>query len=134
MLKIVLGLIVGVIAAFATAYGLELLAHAIFPGIDANSPSSNLPIGMQIFVIATYFVAALVGGLVGGRIANRRWVAWAVAIIVAASAVATIFIVNQPLLMGLIGVVAPLLGGYVAARMIPDYAVTRSDGTADAAM
>ena len=135
MLKIVLGLIVGVIVAFAVAYGLELVAHSIYPGVDPTSPSSNLPLGMQAFVIAAYFLAALIGGLVGGRIANRRWVAWAVAAIVAASAVATIFMVEQPLLMSLIGVIAPLVGGYVAARMVPDHAVNRGDGgTADAAM
>ncbi len=129
MLKVVLGLVVGVVAAFGTVYVLELLAHQIFPGVVVSGENAGpIPVGMQIFIILAYLVGAFVGGLVGGRIADRRWVAWTVALVVVASAVASIFVVRQPLLMSIAGIIAPLIGGFLAARMVPDRPVTTHDG------
>jgi len=132
MLKIVAGLILGIVAAFAAAFGFDYLAHALFPGVTPSTPAAAIPVGMQVFIIIAYFLSTLIGALVGGRVAERRWVAWAVALVVTASAVATIFLpeMDQPLLTKIAGVIAPLLAGYVASRMVTERTVDTA--TADA--
>lgn len=135
MLKILLGLIVGVVAAFATVFVLEWIAHQIFPGVRVEGPvPSPIPVGMQLFVLAAYVIASAVGGLVGGRIADRRWVAWAVAIVVTAAAVATIFMVDQAVWMQIASVVAPLAGGFIATHLLRGRSDATPAETGDAAL
>ena len=116
-------IVVGVLLGFATVWVVETIGHLFFPipsDIALDDPASGggyartMPLGAQAFVIAAWFLGALVGGGAAARIANARWAAWPVALAVAAGAVAIIFWIPHPELMQIAAVVAPLAGGLIA--------------------
>jgi nitrate/nitrite transporter NarK len=113
MLRIVGGIIAGVIAFVLTLVLLEYLAHQLFAGGGATpSPA------MLAFVALAYFLSALLGGILAGRISGRHWAVWVIALLVAAGAAYSLTTIAHPLWMQIASIVAPLLGGLVASRLV----------------
>ena len=114
MLRTIGGIVAGVIVFVLTLVLMEWLAHLLF-----GAPGRIMPAGMLAFVAFAYFLAAADGGVVAGRISDRHWAAWVIAILVAAGAAYTLTQLPQPLWMQIASIVAPLLGGLVASRAVP---------------
>ena len=122
MKRIVGGMAAG-IAAFVVVLGtMEFIAHQLAPRAGSGT--------MLAIVAAAYFLSAFVGGYLAARISGRSWTAWAIAALVAAGAIWSLFQFAHPLWMQIASVAAPLLGGALAARLAPVQAAaaTRRDG------
>ncbi len=113
MLRTIGGIVAGIFVFVLTLMLLEFVAHQVFakPG---GSPSG----GMLAFVAVAYFLSALAGGLTAGKISGQHWTAWLIAILVAAGAGYALTTMPQPLWMQIASIVAPLLGGLVASRLV----------------
>jgi MFS family permease len=107
--RIIGGLVAGLAVMLIVLGGSEFLAHQAAP-----KEGSGI---LLAIVAAAYFLSALAGGLVAARISQRRWAAWAIAGLVAFGAIWSLFQFPHPLWMQIAAVVAPLLGGFVAARL-----------------
>ena len=114
MLRTIGGIVAGIIIFVITLTVLELAAHQLFP-----SQGPILPSGLLIFVATAYFLSALAGGVTAGKISGVHWTAWVIALLVAAGAAYTLTTVTHPLWMQIASIAAPLLGGFVASRLVP---------------
>ena len=113
MARTIGGILAGIVAMLAVIVAIELAAHLVFP---VPSDRDAVPIGVQLLVLAAYFLGALAGGALAARISGRAWTAWAVAIVVVAGAIWSMFMIPHPQWMQIAAVVAPLVGGVVAGH------------------
>ena len=113
-MRTVLGIIAGIIVFVLTLVALEFVAHQLFP-----SRGGNMGTGLLAFVALCYFVSALLGGITAGRISRVHWTVWVIAILVAVGAAYSLTTISHPLWMQIASIVAPLLGGLVASRLVP---------------
>jgi MFS family permease len=127
MLRTLVGLVAAVLVGLGVLYGWQLLGHMIFPflrGIDLNDPakrtvlvnSTSFP--AQAWVVGGYAVAVAVGGLLGNWIADARWPAMAVAVMVVGAYFATLTVAPHPFWMQVMGLLLPLLVGVVVAANV----------------
>lgn len=115
MLRAIGAVVAGLVAVFGTVFILELIGHQLFPATTDVAP---MPAGIQFFVIAAWFLGALAGGIVAGKIAGAKWPVWLIALLVALSSIATLFMIPHPVWMQIATVIAPLLGGFVAGHFV----------------
>jgi predicted lysophospholipase L1 biosynthesis ABC-type transport system permease subunit len=125
MSNIILGLFAGLFLAFATVFGLETISAWIYPlppGTDLNDPASlqtlvdNSPLPAKIFVISAWFLGALIGGLAANFVSRLPWTALAIGSVVIAAGITNLFMIPHPLWMQIAAIVAPGLGGLIAAQ------------------
>ena len=126
MVRTIGGLAAGAVAGFLTIWAIEMIGHLFYP-IRSDISIGNreqlaalirgLPLGAQAFVVAAWLGGAVVGGAVAYRISGRRWAAWAIAGLVALAAILNILMIPHPEWMQVGAVVAPLIGGLVAAHL-----------------
>lgn len=123
----ILGIVAGIVAAFATIWAIEMVHHMLYPvprgvrltdnaGLARYIAGMSLP--QMLFIAGGWFAGALVGGIVAGKIARRTGAVWAVAALVALAGIANILYVAHPLFLQVCAVVAPLLGGWLASRTV----------------
>jgi hypothetical protein len=126
MLRTIGGILVGVVAAFAAIWCVEMVGHIFYPipsdvtlndGARLRDFILSMPVAAQLFVLAAWFLGALVGGLVAALISRRRWTAWLIAGLVAIGGLINIFWLPHPELLQVGSVVAPLLGGLFASQL-----------------
>jgi uncharacterized membrane protein YeaQ/YmgE (transglycosylase-associated protein family) len=110
MMRIVAGLIVGILVFLGILLAAEWLAHQVSP-----RPAST---GLYAIVVVAYFGSALAGALVAGLIARRSGAAWAIAILFTLGVLWTLADVPHPLWMQIASVLAPLLAGFVASAIV----------------
>jgi len=122
--RLILGIVLGVVAAFATVFAVDLAGHQIYPlpsGLDMDDYQAvgayvgSRPAGAVAFVFLAWFLGAFDGGVVAAAISRRAWTAWPVAALVAAAGVATVLMIRHPVLQQIGAVAVPLLGGFVAS-------------------
>lgn len=126
MLRLILGIVAGIVAAFAAVWAIDLIGHQIYPRgyIDVSSYESigrfikSLPAGALVFILLAWFGGALVGGLVAATVSQRRWTLWLIAILVAAVGVFNVIMIPHPLLLQVGAAVAPLLGALAAKALL----------------
>lgn len=125
MLKLVLGIVVGIVAAFATIFVAEMAGHSLFPppaGVDYDDPAQlaammeRLPLGGKVAVVVAWFLGALVGGAAANRIAGRALAGWIVAVAIVLAAYVTMATIPHPGWMWTAGVLLPLAAGWIAQR------------------
>jgi hypothetical protein len=120
-----LGVVAGIVAAFATIWAIEMVHHLVYPlpndvrltdkaGIARYFAGMSLP--QLLFIAGGWFAGALVGGVVAAKVSRRRGAVWAVAGLVTLAAIGNILYVAHPLFLQVSAVVAPLLGGWLASR------------------
>jgi hypothetical protein len=107
MLRIIMGVIVGVVAGGAVIYGWEILGHKIWPlppGLNVKDPEQlkTLITGMPVMAIAWIGIGYALGVFVGSSIANvvaqgRAVAGWVVAVLLMAGAVWTMIAIPHPL-------------------------------------
>lgn len=129
MLRIVGGIILGIVIGIAAVWLIQAVGHSFFPiasirDIQDRSEVASViaaaPPGALAFVALAWFGGAAAGGAVAGRVARRRWAVWVVAGLILVAAVANIIMFPHPLWMQIAAFAAPLLGGLVGSRLAGD--------------
>lgn len=124
--RLIIGIVAGLVAAFATIWAIEMIGHQIYPVPSDLAMDDFEAIGAYIetmpapalaLVALAWFAGALVGGFVAASIGRRRWAAWLIAALVAAAAVVNIVMIPHPVLLQLAAIVAPAVGGLIAGHL-----------------
>ncbi|HEY7809859.1 MAG TPA: hypothetical protein VIA98_05725 [Allosphingosinicella sp.] len=125
--RTILGVVAGIIAAFATIWAIEMVHHLLYPVPDGvrltNKPAlagylSGMSLPQLLFIACGWLVGAFVGGVVAAKIAGRSKAVWIVAGLVALAGIGNIFYVSHPLFLQISAIVAPLIGGWLATRAV----------------
>ena len=126
-MKIVLGVIAGCVVGILCIIAIEMAGHLIFPpppGTDLTDPAQvarimeNVPWAALAFVAAAWFVGALAGSWVANRVANNVLAGWIVALLVLAAGIYTMTTIPHPLWMWAMGILLPLIAGWLAQRLV----------------
>jgi hypothetical protein len=127
-MRVVIGVLGGIVVAVLCIYVIEAVGHSVFPappGIDPYNPAdverlmAALPAGAFAFVLAGWFIGTLLGASVANRIARRSFAGWIVALVVVVGGVATMMMIPHPLWMWAAGLALPALAAWLAQRMTP---------------
>ena len=126
MLRRVMGVVVGLVAAMVTIGIVEWLGRQVFPppaGVDMSDPAaigravSSLPTGLKASVSLAWFFGTFAGGVAGLAIARWRPVPWIVAAVVVLAAMANYVMIPHPLWMQIAGIALPPLAAMLALRL-----------------
>ncbi|HNS86404.1 MAG TPA: hypothetical protein PKH09_05835 [Parvularculaceae bacterium] len=127
MVRSVLSVVIGVIAASALVLIVELVGHSMFPpptDLDPGDPASiaKVPFSAKFAVVIAWFVGAFGGGAVASLIA-KRWApaAWVVAGTILLLAGVTMLQFPHPYWMMIGAVVATGLGGFLSTKLTKAY-------------
>jgi hypothetical protein len=122
--RLILGIVAGIVVAFATVFAIDLVGHQIYPlpsDLNLRDPEAvgafiqTMPRGALAMVVIAWFVGALDGGVAAAAISRRVWTVWPIAALVAAAGVVNVLMIPHPVLLQIGAVVAPLLGGLAAS-------------------
>lgn len=125
MLKLFLGVVVGVVAIMALVMGGQYVLHAVFPmpAVDMTDKAAlqtlmaQAPLGAKIGLIAVYTVAAFGASWIGTRVAGRRLAGGIVTGIMLALTVANYVNLPHPIWIVVSSLVLIAGGGWLGARM-----------------
>lgn len=124
MARTVLGIVAGVVAAFATVFAIDLAGHQIYPlpsDLNMHDPEAvgafirTMPPAALAIVAIGWFVGALDGGVAAALISRRAWTVWPVAALVAVAGIVNVLMIPHPVILQIGAVAAPLLGGFAAS-------------------
>lgn len=124
--RLILGIVLGILAAFATVFTVDLIGHQIYPmpsDLNVRDPEAvgayirGMPSGALAVVVLAWVLGALVGGIVAAIVSRRVWTVWPVAGAVAVAGVVNVLMIPHPVILQICAVAAPLLGGLVAASV-----------------
>lgn len=130
MLRLILGLIAGVLAGGIIVGVVETLSHVIFPpppGLDVSDPAQlrsvmdQISLEAKIAVLVAWAGGTFAGGWVAAFIARRgQWPAWIVAAVLFGGSVWSMTMIPHPLWMiagaVIVSIVFAWLGGRLGAR------------------
>ena len=74
------------------------------------------PMAAKLALVFGWFAGALAGGWTAAKIGLRSWLAWVPAGLVLLGGIANMMLIAHPAWMMAAGVVAPLVGGWLASR------------------
>ena len=124
-MRIVLGIVAGLVVAVGCVFVIELIGHSVFPpppGTDLSNPAdvarlmSVIPTAALAFVIAGWFIGSLAGAWVAIAIAKRALAGWVVALLVVCGGVWSMIVIPHPAWMWAVGIALPLVAGWLAQR------------------
>ena len=122
--RMILGIALGIVVAFATVFAINLAGHQVYPlpsDLNMRDPEAvgafieTMPPGALAIVVIAWFAGALDGGIVAALVSRRSWTVWPVAGLVAAAGVINVLMIPHPVLLQMGVVAAPLLGGLAAS-------------------
>jgi hypothetical protein len=125
-MKIVLGVVAGIVVAFLCVAGIETIGHLAYPpppGTNLTDPAQvarimdNVPAAALAFVAAAWFVGALAGSWTANVVARRALAGWIVIVLVIAGGVATMMMIPHPAWMWAMGIALPLIAGWLAQKL-----------------
>lgn len=126
MLRTVLGIVAGVVLAFAVMMAMEMVSYAAFPppaGLDPADPEdvkrivASASTAAKAWVVFGWFVSAVAGGWLARGLSRTRWAGWVIAGLIVIGGVANVMMIPHPLWMQIAAVAAPLLGGWIVTRL-----------------
>jgi hypothetical protein len=124
VLRGVLALVLGVVAAVAATMVTELAGHMVFPtphGLNHHDPASlgSIPIGALVFILVAWAVGTFAGAWVAARVAPGGKLVFGLAIgaLFLLAGVAMMLSIPHPLWMWVIGVAEVLPAAYLGARL-----------------
>ena len=125
MMRLVPGVVAGVVCGFVVIYAVEQVGHQIWPvatKLDLKDKAAaaaflaNMPLGGLLTVLAAWILGAYTGSVVGLLAADRRRIAGVIpAAVIFAATVLVLFMLPHPLWMAVGG-----LGGIIAAGGLAD--------------
>ena len=125
-MRIVLGIVAGIVIAVACVFVVESVGHTVFPpppGLDASNPRdiermiAVIPAGALVFVVAAWFIGALAGAITANMVGRSAVAGWVVALLVIAGGIATMVMIPHPAWMWAAGIALPLAAALIAARL-----------------
>lgn len=125
-MRLLMGIVAGVVAAFLCVFAVEFVAHGLYPppaGLDASNPADQarlmaaMPAAAKAMVLLAWFAGALAGAWTANRIAGRSLAGWIVALLVIAAGIATMAMIPHPAWMWAGGIALPLLAAWIADRL-----------------
>lgn len=128
MLRILLGLVIGVLVAFTVVAVGEAVGHWIYPplpGTDLSDPEAlktlmaTLPTQAIAAVLVAWAAASFLGGAVAGAIARRHWAALVIGGVMLAIGAATMAMIPHPLWFMIASMPVTLLPAWAASKVIP---------------
>ncbi len=128
MIRNVLAWIAGLAVAIGAIMLVQQLGHTIYPppsGLDVRNTSameayvSQLPFIALLFPIFSYFLGALLGGLVACRIGARRPLVFAgvIGLVLLAFTVANLIQIPHPFWFSALAVAAVIAGAWLAIQL-----------------
>ena len=130
------GLAAGLITAFLTMMLVEALGNRLHgSGLEADA-SASLPVAQQpvtllLFVLAGWFLGAFLGGSVAVRVSRVGWMAWPIAGAILIGVALMFTQAPHPSWMFVAGPAAPLLGAWLAQRIVERRLVVRAKVSED---
>ena len=124
-MRILLGIVAGIVVAVVCVMAIEALGHTLYPpppGIDLTDPAhverlmATLPAGAFVAVVAGWFIGALAGASTANLIARRAFAGWIVAGLVICGGVATMLMIPHPAWMWVAGIALPIVAAWPAQR------------------
>ena len=125
-MRIVLGVVAGLVLAVLCVFAIETLGHALYPppaDLDATDPADLarlmevMPVAALLFVVGGWFVGALAGAWTANAIARNPVAGWVVAGCIILGAVATMVMIPHPFWMWAAGIALPLAAAWLAGRL-----------------
>ena len=126
MLRLILGVVLGIIVAFLVILAVEGVGHTIFPpppGVNLTDPAqvatamSKIPVQAKIGVLLAWFLGTLSGATTANLVAGRRaWSGRIVSLLILALSIFNMTTIQHPAWMAATAVAAILFGGFVADR------------------
>ena len=125
MMRQILGAVLGCAVAIGVIMLVELVGHAVLPAPTGYDPMTEdgaarylreAPMAAKLALVFGWFAGALAGGWTAVRIGLRSWLAWIPAGLVLLGGIANMVMIPHPVWMMAAGVLAPLLGGWLASR------------------
>ena len=122
-MRILLGILAGIVVAFATIWIVDLGGHSLYPvPSDLNlrdyeaigSFIQSMPPLVLFIVALAWFLGAALGGYVAAAVSQRDWTIWVIAGLVVVGGILNIMMIPHPLVLQIGAFVAPLIGGVVA--------------------
>ena len=126
-MRMIAGIIAGLVTAFACIVAVELVGHTLFPvppGTNLHDPAdmqrlaSIMPFGALVMVIAGWFAGTLAGAAVANGVARGPLAGWTVALLIVCAGVWTMLEIPHPLWMWAAGILLPLLAAWIAQRFV----------------
>ncbi|HEY0626054.1 MAG TPA: hypothetical protein VGD10_04905 [Allosphingosinicella sp.] len=138
-----LGVLAGFVSAVLAAMLVSFLGGLIVgvpTGVDMSNADTiresyaSLGVGPQLLGIVAWGIGALVGAYVAKRIAGRSWAAWTVAVLITLYQLLSVALLPMPLYMRILALVLPIVGGFIANRLVAERATDahRAETAADA--
>ena len=128
MIRLVLGIVAGIVTGMIVISLMEMIGHAIWPpvaGMNAGDMDAvrasiaAMPLAALGFIVAGWTAGAFVGALVANLIAGRALAGWIIAGLVVVSIIANAAMIPAPIWMPASGIVLALLAGWIASRIRP---------------
>ena len=124
MLKLILGVVVGVVVMMALVAGGQFALHAVFPipmpdptDVEAvKAAMASAPLGAMIGLIVVYFIAAFGAAFVAAKVAASRLAGGIVTGLMAALTIANFFMLPHPVWIIAASLILILAGGWLGAR------------------
>lgn len=124
MLKLILGVVVGVVVTMALVVAGEFALHAVFPmpmpdmtdKAALQTLMADAPMGAKVGLVVVYFIAAFGGAFVAAKVAARRMAGWISAGIMAALTVANFFMLPHPVWVVAASLALIVAGGWFGAK------------------
>ncbi len=127
MLRTVVSVIAGIVAAFAIVFASDALFHALVPSAPPPADTSDReamrayvagqPAGVLIALLAAWALAAFAGSALAARLARRgEKPGWVVTGLFLLATAANFMMVPHPMWMVVLGVVLILAAGWAGSR------------------
>jgi len=125
--RIIAGVVLGIIAAFAAQAAVDTLTNLLFPAPafdmwdkrQVEAVMAARPAGALALTALAYLIGALAGGYVAQAVARRSWALWVPVGLMELSAFVIAFSYPVPTWTKLAIIVAPIIGGLLARRLAP---------------
>ncbi len=121
-----LAVILGVVVALAVQTGADWVANQFYPAAitdmwdrgQISEAYAARPVGALLIGILGFFLAGLIGGYAGKRVAGRDWAAWVPAAVLALMALLIVFSFPIQTWAAFAMLIAPLIGGLIANHLV----------------
>jgi hypothetical protein len=119
----IVAILAGVVAAFAVVLVVEGLGHMLYPpppGYDATRPEDQarlmavVPTGAKIAVVVAWFLGSLAGAVTAAKVGRSPLYAWVIGAIMIALSVVTTMMFPHPVWMVIAAVVLPVIAAAIA--------------------
>ncbi len=129
MVRIIIGVIAGLVIGVLVIYAIESLGHRLYPlppGVDLEHPEAmgewieTLPAGAFAIILAAFVGGSFAGGLVSTLIARDRPVpALLVGGLLTVAGIANVMMIPHPLWFTIVSVLVYLPAAWLGARVVP---------------